>query len=165
MTADQRNDLRERVMQMAERANDPKAEGGSWCAVHDTPRAVFECRECFDALAAIAIAATGGSTLTGSPHSLDALAMDIAAWQRETFPHATPESTAAHLLREAQELVANPRDPSEGADILHLVIGWAQANGFDLGAVLAEKFATNRARRWGVRDAEGVVEHVRDPVT
>lgn len=93
--------------------------------------------------------------------SLDVLAADIRAWQAETFPHATPASVAEHLRREAEELEAAPADPEEIADLFHLLIAAAEANGYDLIDVVASKFAINRARTWGQPDAHGVVEHVR----
>ena len=95
------------------------------------------------------------------PAGLDALARDIRAWQAETFPLATPASVSEHLRREAEELSGEPNNPEEIADIFHLLVAAAEANGCDLAAVVATKFAVNQARVWGRPDAAGVVEHVR----
>ena len=97
--------------------------------------------------------------------TLDSLARDIRAWQAETFPHATPASVAEHLRREAEELAGEPSNPAEMADIFHLLVAAAEANGYDLADLIAAKFAINRSRRWGQPDRSGVVEHVREGVT
>jgi len=102
----------------------------------------------------------------GKPESitLDRLAEQIRQWQRATFPKATPSSVASHLLREAGELRMHPGDPSEIADLFHLVVGAAQASGHDLAVIVTDKFRENQAREWGDPDDEGVVEHKRAPV-
>lgn len=97
--------------------------------------------------------------------SLDSLARDIRAWQAETFPHATPASVAEHLRREAAELADEPSNPEEMADVFHLLVAAAEANGYDLAEIVGLKFAVNQARTWGKPDIHGVVEHVRDEVT
>lgn len=91
----------------------------------------------------------------------EALIEDIQAWQRETFPHATPESVAEHLCREVAELVAAPRDGTEQADVVILAIASALVSGNDLFAEVRNKMAVNKSRTWGAPDADGVVEHVR----
>lgn len=97
--------------------------------------------------------------------SLDTLAREIRAWQAKTFLYATPTSIAEHLRREAEELVAEPSDPEEIADVFHLLVAAAEANGYDLVDVVATKFVVNLNRDWSARpDAAGVVEHVRDEV-
>jgi dCMP deaminase len=97
--------------------------------------------------------------------TLDTLAREIRAWQAATFPHATPVSVAEHLRREAEELAGEPSDPEEMADIFHLLVAAAEANGYDLVNVVATKFAVNLNRRWQAPDAAGVVEHVRSEAT
>ncbi len=93
-------------------------------------------------------------------HTYDTLIADMRKWQKETFPHATPASVAAHLVREAYELSAHPNDPHEIADIFHLVVSAAHVNGLDLYKIVLDKYAMNRARKWGPPDADGVSEHV-----
>lgn len=90
---------------------------------------------------------------------LDILAHEIAIWQDATFPTKTPHSVATHLLKEAQELHAQPTDAEEIADVFMLCVGAAHVNGIDLAAVVSAKFAKNKARTWGTPDADGVVEH------
>ena len=92
--------------------------------------------------------------------SLDMLASAIAVWQSVTFPRSSPASVAAHLVREAAELLADPTDVMQIADVFHLVVAACEQNGVSLADVVAQKFAENRERVWGPPDAEGVVEHV-----
>lgn len=94
--------------------------------------------------------------------SLDALARDIRAWQAVTFPRATAASVAEHLRREAEELANDPSSPAEMADVFHLLVAAAEANGYDLVDLVARKFAINRQREWQAPDEAGVVEHVRE---
>lgn len=96
------------------------------------------------------------------PETLDSLVRDIAVWQRQTFPHATVDSVLAHLVKEVRELAAAPRDPGEQADVFHLLVGLAQACGYDLRGIVSEKFRINRQRQWGAVQPDGVVEHVRE---
>ena len=92
--------------------------------------------------------------------TLDQLAREIQAWQAATFPWASPGSVAAHLMREAAEHVKDPNDPSEVADLFFLVVGAAAIGNHDLAKIVADKLIVNRGRKWGMPDAEGVVEHV-----
>ena len=93
--------------------------------------------------------------------SFDDLSKRVQEWQRETFPDATPHSVAAHLRKEAKELSENPSDYYEAADCALLLIGHAQAAGYDLFNAIREKFAIVQQRQWGEPDADGVVEHIR----
>lgn len=93
--------------------------------------------------------------------TLDSVIREVNEWQAVTFPRATPASVVEHLRREVQELVADPTDLSELADVVFLAVGLAYELGVDLKAVVAEKLAVNKARTWGQPDEHGVVEHVR----
>jgi hypothetical protein len=93
------------------------------------------------------------------PESLDVLAMEIAEWQRRTFPDATPISLAAHLSRELRELLADPTNIAEAADVFMLLVGLHDAM-LPLG--IRSKHEQNKRRVWGRPDHEGVVEHVRE---
>lgn len=114
-------------------------------------------------------------TFTGScPHAkqpsvltLDGVLAEVNAWQAVTFPRATPASVAEHLRREVMELVNDPTDTAELADVVFLVVGLAYELGLDmttLAAVVAQKLAVNRARSWSQPDEHGVVEHIREAV-
>lgn len=94
--------------------------------------------------------------------SLDELAHEISAWGAATFTASTPESTAEHLRREAEELAADPINAEEMADVFHLLIQLARVTGTNLQAAVEQKFAINRERIWQAPDSAGVVEHVRE---
>lgn len=94
----------------------------------------------------------------GAPELLDDVLEEVRAWQRETFPHATRASVAAHLLEEAIELAQAPDDDEEVADVASLLAG--MMGGPQLVAAVRAKLAINRARTWGTPDAQGVVRHV-----
>lgn len=109
------------------------------------------------------VTCTGGyGCAPGSVDTLDMLAYEIRAWQRDTFPRATPASVAEHLRREAEELCKDPTDLEERADVFMLVVGDPAATPRDLVSAVRAKLEKNRARVWGKPDAHGVVEHVRE---
>lgn len=97
--------------------------------------------------------------------SLGRVVAEVNAWQAETFPRATPASVVEHLRREVKELIEDPTNTSELADVVFLAVGLAYELGVDLTTVVADKLAVNRQRVWGQPDAHGVVEHVREAVS
>lgn len=97
--------------------------------------------------------------------SLDRVLTEVNEWQAVTFPRATPASVVEHLRREVLELVDDPTDTAELADVIFLVVGLAYELGLsmsDLARIVAGKLAVNRQRVWGEPDAFGVVEHLRE---
>jgi hypothetical protein len=94
--------------------------------------------------------------------SLEGVWHDSVPWSEKTFPQATAQSIASHILSEAKELVKNPYDPAEAADIA-LLLGHLQYNlKITIALEAARKFAINKERKWGPVNNEGFVEHVRD---
>ena len=93
--------------------------------------------------------------------TIDSVIREVNEWQAVTFPRATPASVVEHLRREVQELVNDPTDTAELADVVFLAVGLAYELGVDLKTIVADKLAVNRARQWGQPDAHGVVEHIR----
>jgi hypothetical protein len=101
---------------------------------------------------------------------LEALRLEVLAWQAETFTQRTIRSVTAHLAKEGAELHAEPTDRLEYADVL--MLAWsalnevqvlAEAHGIDLLSAVRDKLAINKARTWGFPDGDGVVLHVSDP--
>lgn len=90
------------------------------------------------------------------------LMQDIHAWSMETFPEATPAAKAAHLLKEAKELHADPFDDAELADVFILALGIAALRGVDPIAITRAKLEVNKRRTWGPPGPDGVIEHVRE---
>lgn len=97
--------------------------------------------------------------------SLDRIIAEVNAWQAVTFPRTTTASIVEHLRREMQELVADPTDTTELADVVFLAVELAYELGVDLKWVMADKLAVNRQRSWDEPDAAGVVEHIREEAT
>ena len=119
------------------------------------------CPACRDALALCGVAYRWRPSVL----TLDRVIREVNEWQAVTFPRATPASVVEHLRREVAELVADPTDTSELADVVFLAVGLAYELGVDLATVVAQKLAVNRARTWGKPDEFGCVEHIRDGVT
>lgn len=105
-----------------------------------------------------------------------------ADWADGNFPYATLHSIAKHLDKEAGEFLAatdaehgsweqwvneehdeyTPAD-IELADNFLLVIHAARRRRISLLRVAQYKLAINQKRPWGKPDADGVVEHIREP--
>jgi NTP pyrophosphatase (non-canonical NTP hydrolase) len=78
-------------------------------------------------------------------------------------------AAAMHLQREAAELTAaiewnrDPREIGEEiADVFILAAAIADRLGVDVAAAIWSKLETLKARKWGLPDGEGVIEHVRE---
>lgn len=95
----------------------------------------------------------------------------IAKWQKETFGQATSLSKLSHLSEELKELTDDLKNNApdrrlEFADCFFLLFGAAAADGMsysDIVNCIEEKFAINKARKWGTPDEKGVVKHVEEP--
>lgn len=108
----------------------------------------------------------------GPATRLDEVAIEVVAWQRETFPTEAQGGAlpaARHLLREIEEIAADPEDAEEWADAYMLALSvqdrlklGALERGIHLGTEVARKLEINKSRSWGEPDAEGVIEHVRE---
>jgi hypothetical protein len=85
-------------------------------------------------------------------------------WSEFTFgPGRKPWN---HLKLEAQELAERPRDITEMADVLLLLMDTARMAGFDIVKLCQaanEKQAINETREWGRPDENGVCRHVKTP--
>lgn len=91
---------------------------------------------------------------------LDQFQAEVNEWGKATFPHATAKSIATHLYREAKELLDDPDDPMEAADVFILVLQLCGWHGASLMEVARVKMEINYKRTWGKPDADGVVEHL-----
>lgn len=98
---------------------------------------------------------------------LEALRLEVLAWQAQTFPNRTIRSITAHLAKEGRELLGNPTDCLEYADVQ--MLSWAadhelatmlKANDVDVIDCVRQKLAINRQRTWGAPGPDGEVEHV-----
>lgn len=89
---------------------------------------------------------------------------DIGVFTDKTFGESTPQSKAHHLAEEAMEAAADPSDIIEWADCTILLLDAVRKAGFttdDLYAAVARKMEINKSRKWGDKDENGVVRHVK----
>ena len=127
---------------------------------HDDGRVILRAAD-VRALAATIDAWVAGERM--ATPSLESILDDVAEWADATFPTSTDATWAQHLRREATELAADPSNPAEMADVLMLLASIAARYRVNLAEAVAAKMAINRTREWAPPDADGVVEHVRQP--
>lgn len=89
------------------------------------------------------------------------LQKDIHEWACDTFEKQTVAAKLEHLKREIVELIENPSDRLEMADVQILLMGVASLQGVDLMDATLEKFEIVKKRKWGAPDEFGVVHHVK----
>lgn len=111
----------------------------------------------------VTLSAQGYRAPPGPLDTLDSLAEEQVAFANATFGNGAERRAScwAHLAKEVAELRAAPNDVEEMADVFLLLAHGAQ--GLDLVGAVRAKLEKNRRRRWGVPDADGVVEHLEDP--
>ncbi len=98
---------------------------------------------------------------------LHQLASTVEEWSRKTFGPATargPQGPTAHLIKEANELAADPYDIKEAADLLILLIdlNWRAGRTIEQLLIAAiNKMKENQKRQWQKPGPDGAIEHVR----
>lgn len=90
---------------------------------------------------------------------INQLTTDIITWADSVFPQRTSESALLKLFEEVGELVKDPRDPGEYADICIMIFDLAKMNGVeDLAQAIRDKLAVNKQRVWK-RTLTGTLQH------
>lgn len=92
----------------------------------------------------------------------DLMWQDVSRWGLETFPNPTAEGICNHIKEELDEILADPRDKSEYADVMILLIQLctvANLTGSDLINEVREKMKINKQRKWEKPDEQGIVRH------
>lgn len=101
---------------------------------------------------------------SGEIHDLQKMQNDIIEWADSAFPSRTPGIALLKMFSEIGEVIDNPTDPMEWADILVLLLDAASLNGISgdqLTKAFIEKMGINRNREW--REGRlGVMSHVKD---
>lgn len=90
------------------------------------------------------------------------LIKEITDWSTKQFPNATPQGLAEHLFSEAEELVNNPTDKEEMADIFMLLAHVVHKTGTDIIKAVEEKLEKNKQRKWGKENEKGFIEHIKE---
>lgn len=91
-------------------------------------------------------------------------------WSQATFGADTergPIGALNHLAKEVKEALACPSDLTEYADMVFLVFDSCRRAGFsfnDLVRAVWDKFAVNKARKWGPPGPDGACHHVQEEV-
>lgn len=78
----------------------------------------------------------------------------------ETILHPDEKPGVGKFKEEAEELIADPTNPVEAADVFIALVIYAERMGWDLADEVAKKMVINRARTWGEPNAAGVRRHL-----
>ena len=99
--------------------------------------------------------------------SLELFWKGLSDWSQDCFgldKDRGPQGPINHLMKECGEVLENPTDLEEYADLLFLVFDATRRAGFTYdGLVKAafDKLAKNKSREWNKPTSDGVIEHVR----
>lgn len=88
-----------------------------------------------------------------------------AEWEAKQFPQATTQSRLKHLRKEVDELLTDQSDLIEYVDCFALLMLAARHEGigiFELLVGMQSKLKINKARKWGLVNSDGFVEHIRE---
>ena len=92
--------------------------------------------------------------------SVDELQSEITEWADSTFPYRKPHQAWVKLFGEIGEVIDNPTDPSEWADVLIMLLDLAAMHEVtSLDVAVKMKLDVLRGRTWSV-NASGVFQHV-----
>jgi len=94
------------------------------------------------------------------------LAESHSKWSQETFGSDEikgPLGSILHLQKEINELLENPKDIKEYADVLLLTLDASRRAGFDIVTLLeatSEKLQENKTRKWNLLNRKNIDEPV-----
>lgn len=86
----------------------------------------------------------------------------IAGWCDEVYPTRTAAHMIIKLQHELKELLENPMDAYEIADVAIILFDLCNYQGFDLATIIHRKMEINRARAWAINE-QGILSHVKAP--
>lgn len=84
--------------------------------------------------------------------SLKKLTDFIVDWADGVYPGRTPSSAFMKLFSELGELIDNPNDPLEYADIFIIMLDLAHMHNVDIEKAIIDKIAINQTRGWKISD-------------
>lgn len=88
----------------------------------------------------------------------------VVRWADGVYPERTPSSAFMKLFSELGELIDNPNDPLEYADIFIIMLDLANMHGVDIEKAIIDKININQRRSWGISDL-GVLHNIKPGVT
>lgn len=93
---------------------------------------------------------------------VESLQRRVAQWANGVFPARRQKDVILKLFEEVGEVLKDPGDPGELADVLILVLDLFTIAGIDPAKALHDKMAVNEAREWSVNEV-GIMRHVEAP--
>lgn len=86
------------------------------------------------------------------------LATEIHDWANATFPDRPTHSAWVKLFEEIGEVIKDPDDPLEWADVFILLMDLTKIHRIDIAGAVRDKIRINRERKWAV-DSRGLMSH------
>lgn len=86
---------------------------------------------------------------------------EVHDWAEATFPDRTDASILLKMYSELGEVMENPTDALEHADVFILLLDYAKRNNVNIGAAIREKLEINKQRKWEMDVGIGVMRHVK----
>jgi len=100
---------------------------------------------------------------SGSPPiSLGTLQREVCKWADANFPTRDAVSVYNKLKQELEEWAENPDDASEFADVMILILDWAQLKGVDMQEAINRKMGININRQWVFDPTNRTWQHVKE---
>lgn len=84
----------------------------------------------------------------------------IARWADQVYPHRTTEVAFAKMMGEIGEVLLNPDDPLEWADVLILLVDAAKLRGIHILSAAHAKMSINEQRQWVIDPDTGLMSYV-----
>lgn len=95
--------------------------------------------------------------------TLSTLQAEIKGWADEVLPGRTWWQALTKLqMEEIPELLKNPNDPLEYADLFIILVDLAAMKGVDIADAVHRKIAINRQRTWGIDPETGLLRHTKE---
>lgn len=89
-------------------------------------------------------------------------ALQQAVWEQgnQLFPDRKPQQAFVKLYSELGEVIDNPHDGSEWADVFIMLFDLSKMYDIDVGHVVREKMEINSRRKWKLNQS-GIFQHVK----
>lgn len=93
--------------------------------------------------------------------NINNLQKDISSWADGIIPNRTAKQAMIKLvMEEIPELLKNPTNADEFADVAILVLDIANLQGINLEEAISKKMELNKKREWKVDKETGIMSHV-----
>lgn len=88
------------------------------------------------------------------------LVEEVYRWAEETFPNRTDASMFLKMYKELGELVDEPSDSLEIADLFIMLMDYARRKNVNITTAVMVKLEINRRRTWIIKP-DGTMSHVK----